>query len=217
MATAEMSPATWSFDESSHCYMYGGVLVPSVTQALKAAGLISFEGIPFRVLEHKKNLGSLVHKATELFDNGEDLSDFEIPQECGPYVEGWANFRSDCGFQPELVEHQQIGEMHGMRYGMKLDALGDIYGVPHIIEKKCGSSESPVWGIQMVAYAVGIKRPAIARAAVQLGPQFPRKYKVFEYTDKSDVQVWASALALTLWMQNNRIGALEDIPERLIA
>lgn len=211
MATATQ---VWSFEESTHTYRENGLVLPSVTQALKSAGLICFDGIPRHVLEHKRSIGSLVHKATEMYDLGEDLSNYEIPEECWPFIEGWVNFRADCDFIPELVEHQQIGDIHRMRYGMRLDNMGPINGVPHIIEKKCGASESPVWGVQTGAYALGINRPDIGRAAVQLGPKFPRNYKVYEYRDKTDLQIWMSALALTIWKQNVGLFVAEDIPER---
>ena len=211
-----MATATFTFDSETHLYRdEHGSALPSVTQALKATGLISFEGINPAVLERKRQLGSLVHKVTELCDKGEDLNDFEIPEIVAPYLEGYVNFRHDCGFEPDLVEHRTVGNIHGMVYGMTLDRTGPIKGVNHLLELKCGVSEHPAWGVQLAAYDLGMHlRPTLPRVALQLGPQFARNYKLHSYPDPVDYQIWTSALAMTIWKQNNNLFTLEEIPER---
>lgn len=209
---------TFVFDEATHTYRETdhGMILPSVTQVLKENNFINFDRVPPAVLERKRRLGSLVHKLTEIYDCGEDLSDYEIPAACEPYVEGWVNFRFDSGFQPVMTEHQRIGEIHGMRFGMKLDVIGKLNGELYIIEKKCGASESVVWGLQTGLYDLGLHNKATAkRAAVQLGPQFARNYKLFSYADPVDYQIGVGALALTIWKQNHGLFVPENIPERL--
>lgn len=213
---------TWTFDPILHLYRdENAIPIPSVTQAMKAAGLISFDGISPRVLEHKRQLGVLVHKLTELCDKGENLNDFDVPDECLPYIEGYVNFRNDCGFTPELIEHRMLATANGMRYGMTLDRTGSISGIPHLIELKCGASEHPAWGVQLAAYAIGImppnQRTRIARAAVQLGPKFKRNYKLHAYDDPADFHVWMSSLSNTIWLQNKKLFVFENLPERLEA
>lgn len=220
MATATVP--TFTFDPIRHLYSdENGVSVPSVTQAMKATGLINFDGIPYQILEHKRQLGTLVHKLTELCDKGENLNDYEVPEECLPYLEGYVNFRNDCGFTPELIEHRLLAQANGMRFGMTLDRTGEINGIPHVIELKCGACESQAWAIQLAAYVVGLvpanQRLQISRAALQLGPQFPRGYKLRSYDDPSDYHIWYAVLALATWLANKGIGALEAIPERLEA
>ncbi len=213
MSTATIS---FSFDEATHTYRDdSGLVLPSVTQILKANGFINFDGVPPMILERKCRLGTLVHELTELYDQGESLEAFEVPDLVMQYAEGWANFRWDSGFEPALIEHQMIGEIHGMRYGMRLDVEGTMNGDPYIIEKKCGASESPVWGLQTAAYDLGRHgRPTVRRAAVQLGPQFPRNYKLFPYPEPSDYQIFTAALAQTVWKQNHGLFVAENIPER---
>lgn len=213
-----MATATFTFDELLHQYRdEAGCLILSTTQVIKAAGLISFDGIPFRILEHKRILGSLVHKAAQLIDEGEDLNQFDIPEECLPYLDGYVAFRNDCGFLPEIIEQRMLGEIHGMRWGMTPDRTGDIDGVKHVIELKCGASSHPAWAIQLASYDIGLSgsiRPRLARAAVQLGPQFPRGYKVHPYEDPADYTVWMNSLANATWLQNKGIYQSEDIEER---
>lgn len=206
----------FTFDESLHAYYSAdGLLLPSVTQVLKANGFINFDGIRPEVLERKRQIGTLVHKLTELYDQGESFDDYEIPDVVMPFCQGWANFRWDSGFEPNRIEHRMIGEVHSMRYGMCLDVDGVMDGEYYILEKKCGASESPVWGLQTAAYDLGLnKKPTAKRAAVQLGPQFPRNYKLFPYGDPADYQVWGAALAQNIWKQNHKLFTLENVPER---
>jgi len=215
-----MAAATFTFDEIGHLYRDAeGIVVPSVTQALKASGLINFDGINPQVLERKRQLGVLVHKAAELYDRGESLEEFEIPELVTEYLEGYINFRFDCGFVSTLIEERQLGEIHGMVFGMQPDRAGLINDALHVLELKCGSATHPAWGVQLAAYATGKygRGTKVKRAAVQLGLQFPRGYQLHSYEDPADYQLWDCSLALTIWQQNKGILKLDDIPERLIA
>lgn len=212
-----MSAATFTFDEASHLYRDdAGAVVLSTTQVLKSAGMISFDGVPPSILEHKRQLGSLVHKVTEMWERGENLAEYDIPDEVWPYFQGYVAFRNDCNFAPELIEHQTLAELHGMKWGMTLDRMGTIDGVPHVIELKCGAKH-PAHGVQLASYDTGLNgREKYARASVQLGPDFPRGYKVHIWEDSSDYQVWIAALAVSLWKHNNKTLTVEDVPERLV-
>jgi hypothetical protein len=215
-----MSAPVFTFDEAAHVYRdINGLIVPSVTQCLKAVGLISFAGIDPHVLERKRQLGTLVHKVTELYDKGENLDDYEIPPSVQEYVDGYITFRSDTGFAPTIVESRSIAEVHGMWFGMQPDRVGELNGVPHIIELKCTAQSHPAHGVQLAGYATGLygARPSINRASVVLGPQHRRGYKFYSFDDPADYRIWVSALALTSWQQNNRIFQIEDVPERLDA
>jgi hypothetical protein len=209
--------ALFHFDEAQHIYRDGnGVVIPSTTQVLKSAGLISFDHINQRVLEYKRQLGTVVHKVTEMWENGANLDEFEIPQEVWPYFEGYRNFIEDCQFKPRLVEYRQVAACHGMRWGMCTDRVGMINGVDHIIELKCGAAH-PAHGVQLASYDMGINgKQKFQRASVQLGPDFPRGYKLFPWDDTADYQVWLSALACTIWKLNRKF-ALDAIEERLVA
>lgn len=217
-----MATAPFTFNEALHTYRdYNNLVIPSVTQVMKAEGLICFDGIPEHILDRKRRLGTLVHKAAELYDN-DTISGFDIPEEVDDYLRGYITFRNDCGFTPELVEHRMLAEYYGMKYGMTLDRRGAIDGVDHVIELKCGAAEDAAWGVQLAAYAVGLNEgsrrpPTLQRAVVQLGSQFPRGYKVWPYDDPAEYQVWVSSLSNTLWKQNKGKFSVEIVPERLVA
>jgi hypothetical protein len=215
-----MMSVPFSFDHALHIYRdERGILVPSVTQCLKANGLISFAGINPAVLEHKRQLGTLVHQVTALHDQGEDLSEYDIPEEIWPYVQGYLTFREDCDFTPSIVETRMLGEVHSMRFGMQPDRVGKIRGQLHILELKCGSQKHPAWGIQLAGYGTGLygPRPTLPRAALQLGPQFARGYKLHPYDEPSDYQIWMASLALTTWLKNHKLFVIENVPERIEA
>lgn len=217
MATA----TAFTFDAKQHIYAdANGIMRPSVSQIIKGEGLISFAGISPSVLERKRQLGTLVHKVTELYDQGEDLTQYEIPEEVWPYFEGYTNFRQDCCFEPRLIEHRILAQVHSMWYGMTLDRKGQVDGVEHIIELKCGASEHPAWGVQLAAYAMGIESSAKdqpARAAIQLGPKFTRGYKLHTYADPADYTIWMNCLATSLWKINKRLFSFENESERMVA
>jgi hypothetical protein len=216
MATAVAAPG-FTFDEASHTYRdEHQIVVPSVTQLLKSEGFINFDGVPFSVLERKRRLGSLVHQATELWDRGEDLNQFDIPEAAWPYIEGYFHFVEDTKFQPVVIEERRLAVVRGMRYGMTPDRRGALNGVPHVIELKCGASTHPAWGLQLAAYDLGThQKQQEARAALQLGPQFARGYKLHPYDEAADYTVWINALANDVWKRNKKIAQYEDVPERL--
>lgn len=218
MATA--AAARFIFDEAQHTYTEDGVIRLSVTQVLKAEGFFAWlDKVPAHILERKRRLGALTHQATQLYDEGKDLGEYEIPSEVfNDYLQGYFNFCSDCDFAPELIEYRQIAEVYGMRYGMTVDRRGLIHGKRHVIELKCGAAESPVWGLQLAGYDLGLvpieQRERDPRVAVQLGPQFNRGYKLHPYDDAADLRVWMNSLSNTIWKLNNGLYDFEVVPER---
>lgn len=212
----------FTFDSDLHEYRDASLaLIPSTTQVMKDAGLISFTGINAAVLERKRQLGSLVHRVTQLMDEGEDLSQYEIPEEVLPYLEGYDNFCKHSKFELELIEHRVIGEANSMRWGMTLDRTGSLHGEPYVIELKCGASAHPAWGVQLASYDLGLNNIGVSklrkfqRAAVQLGPQFPLNFKVHEYNDPADYTVWLNSLANMTWKCNKKLYKSEYVPERI--
>ena len=220
-----MHSVPFTFDPELHLYRDAEqVIRPSVSQAIKAEGFISFAGINPAVLARKAQLGTLVHKVTELYDAGEDLTQYEIPDEVWPYFEGWLNFENDTGFRPRLTEFAGLVQVNQMWYGMRLDCEGLINGEEHIVEKKCGSSEHPAWGIQTAAYDLGLAyiqgkltgiHPYRGRTAVQMGPQFSRNYKTHPYHDPVDYFAWVNSLFNTIWKINKNIPVFDNIDERM--
>ncbi len=214
-ATVELN-----FDQATHTYLEGSIIRPSVTQVLRAEGFLNWlDEIPAHILERKRRLGTLVHQASALLDEGKDLSEYNIPAEVFEWLVGYQNFKNDSYFAPSVIEQRMVGDIMGMRYGMTPDRIGMLDGEEHILELKTGAAEDPVWGLQLAGYDMGAKpfneRPRFKRAALQIGPQFRRGYKLHPYDDPADYQVWMNSLGNTIWKQNHKMFNAVAIPERL--
>ena len=68
---------TLEYIDSSHTYIYDGVVLPSVTQALKTRFCGKYDGIPAETMKRASERGTRVHKAIENYcitekDDGSD-------------------------------------------------------------------------------------------------------------------------------------------------
>lgn len=186
--------ALLQFDPDTHEYRENGIVRRSVTQLLNDCGLVNYDHVPPRVLEHKAEIGVAAHAASHYFDEG-DLDWSTIDPEVLGYVNAWAKFRMECDFIPRRIETRGIGEMSGVRYGFTFDCEGIFNGFPTLIEKKCTASIEPSWGPQTAAYEHalfredGVRR---RRVAVHLRPN--GTYGLFKMTEVQDYQIFRVAL-----------------------
>ena len=183
-------PAEVIFDELKHQYTLGGVIVPSVTQIIKSAGLYDFSMIPADVLEWKRNLGTQVHAATEL-DDMDNLGDYD-PQISG-YIEAWRKFKIDTGFRPVHIEQRVFHKIH--KYAGTLDRIG-VFGERNaLVDIKTGQADLMTVGPQTAAYAQawGFKGKRYAVHLMDGG------YKVIECKNKLDFQIFLDCLNLYNW------------------
>jgi len=63
----EISGFTLEFDDTTHTYIYEGVIVPSITQMLKVKFGNKYDGISRATLENAAAKGTAVHEAIERF------------------------------------------------------------------------------------------------------------------------------------------------------
>ena len=181
--------------DKDHVYRDGnGAIIPGVTSILKAAGLIDATWFN----DYARDRGTLVHEACALYDR-DDLDEQSLDPELEPYVRAWIKFRADSGFAPELVEHIVSNPLRG--YAGKLDVTGVMNGHKYVIDRKSGAVQA--WaGIQLAAYEACLPCPH-KRAAIELDSD--GKYRLIEYTDRNDFNVFLSALALTNWKHNKGV------------
>jgi|GEM_PF-6688343 len=179
------------FERDGHAYIDAdGSRRMSVTQAIKIAGLIDYSMVPFEVLEAAAARGRLVHQAAAILDKGDDLSKYEIPPACEPYVEAYARFCREMDFValPEWVERPMIVELFGHRVGMTPDAVGIMDGVLTVVERKATSAAHPSWAIQTAGYMLGLRACGLQirqRVAVQLLPT--ARYRPFFHEEDGDL------------------------------
>lgn len=180
------------FDDAAHKYTWQGQPVPSVTQVLSP--LYDFSMVPADVLAAKSRLGTLIHLATELYDEGE-LDESSVAPEIRPYLDAWVRFRDDTGFVPYRVEARVYHPVH--RYAGTLDRTGYVGDLFELLDIKSCACIDPAAGVQTSAYREAYaktfpKDPAIVRRrVVQLRPDGTYRAPLMEA--KSD---WPTFLSL---------------------
>lgn len=155
-----------TFSAKEHVYRLAGVVVPSVTQILKP--LSDFSGIAPDVLERKRELGSRVHLACQLDDEG-DLDEASVDDEVRPYLDAWRQFLRESGAL--VIENERrVFEPH-MRYAGTLDNVLLLDGARWVVDKKTSIATPMSAGPQTAAYlrALG-DTTVIRRAAIRLRP-----------------------------------------------
>lgn len=191
--------ALLDFDEASHTYSVGGVIVPGVTRIIEP--LRSWEGVPPDLLERKSTLGRAVHLATEYDDKG-TLDPESLSGEVAGYLEGWRRFRRETGFAPTLIERKVYHPVMG--FAGTLDREGDFGGQITIIDLKSGAKHR-VHGVQIAGYALARKQEAgwityPQRLAVYLTAD--GRYEIETYTRTSDYPTFIGLLAVNTWRAN---------------
>ncbi len=136
------------FDEATHTYRYGGIVVPNVTRVL--GGLVDYSKIPADTLETARQKGVAVHKMVELDAKG-NLDESTLPDWLRPVLDRWRQFIADTGFRVIESEHRVYhGSYH---YAGTLDLVGDFWGGPMaFIDVKRSLMGGRVIGLQLAAY-----------------------------------------------------------------
>ena len=123
------------FDEPTHTYRVGGVLVPGVTTILRP--LSNFDGIPAAVLEAKRDLGQRVHFACQL-DDEDDLEESSVEDDVEPYLSAWRKFIAESGAR--VIHNEQRVYEPTMRYAGTLDNVLEVQGHRWLVDKKTSIS-----------------------------------------------------------------------------
>jgi hypothetical protein len=191
------------FSPDTHTYTDGdGVIVPSVTQLLRAVGIGGdYPDLPKvqRLMRNKAELSTRVHLATRFLDEDDLNWDTVIPLAV-PFVKAWERFCKEEKFIP-AIEHSEkpmIGEFEGIRFGMTLDRAGMHGKRKAVVDIKCTLNTELSWGAQLAGYVVGLTSEIGGQAddwqrlCVQLMPD--GNYKLHEYTEQRDYATFASAL-----------------------
>ena len=199
----------FSFDEDSHIYQVESRgRVPGCTRVLDQGGLVSFEHVDRDILERKSELGREVHKACHLYNQKKA---FTCDVQVRGYLNSWIETVRMLRFVPRQSEFRQIASVNGMLFGMQIDAEGLVLNEDTIIDLKIGQV-CPHHGIQLAGYAAGLYHP---RLETPLGRFRTRKRivtqlqedgslaKIRRFENKSDFDVFVSALYTTYWKMQN--------------
>lgn len=205
----------FTFDEELHQYKLDGVVIPSVTQVLQGVGIIDLSGIPANRLEAARLFGIAAHKATALSDKG-TLDEENLDKNLRPYLEGWKLFRQEYGFTPDLIERAVYSEIY--RVAGTPDRIGKWRIDSSIIipDIKTGFALSSANAIQLAGYELIFRdnlykfiftkalksKIKIKRLSVLLNDK--GRYKIQEYKNKNDTNVFLSALSVYNFKEKNK-------------
>ena len=184
------------FRESDHSYMLHGVSLPSVTQIIADAGLY---GNTSYFTDYSRDRGSFVHKAIEYHLSGE-LSEETLDPVIVPYLDAWKRFQSEANYISDLCEERLASNVY--RFAGTIDHIGYLDGHFSIIDVKTGAP-APATGIQLAGYEILLSARGARRFALHL--QDNGNYKLIEYKDRNDRNIFLAALALWIWKQNNNV------------
>lgn len=199
------------FDEATHTYTVDGVVVPSVTQILSGACLYDFSMVAPDVLERKRQIGTAVHKAIELSLAG-DLDEDWLPAAWAGYFRAWQKFVADTGITDADIGPGEGPMYHtGFRYAGTPDRQIYLDKRWAVLDLKTTAELHPAVGLQLAAYQELINdSPANDmphtlqikdRYALQLKEN--GTYRLEQYKDKSDWQVFLSLLTVANWKRKN--------------
>jgi len=141
-----------TFDEPTHTYELEGRRAPSVTQVIKRAGLINFDGIPAGTLDAARRRGTICHQAIHFYNEQDlDLDAFraDFPS-YAPYVDAWISFCAQRRFTSELNE-LRVASLNYHVAGT-LDCLGWLDGAPVLLDFATGRPSDVAKDLQTAAY-----------------------------------------------------------------
>lgn len=179
------------FDPETHQYFIDDERVPSVTEILEGVGIIDKRWYT----EKGRDRGSAVHVATQYLDE-EDLDWSTVGPEIEPYVRAYELFKEETKFQPVLIETSVFNREH--RYGGTLDRTGILDGEKVLIDIKTGAPSK--WAaLQTAGYEICLEERH-ARKVLQLKPN--GKYKLRDYNNPEDTELFLAAARIAAWKQN---------------
>lgn len=201
------------FDEAAHRYSVGGVVLPSVTQILRPISP-DFSAIPPAVLERKRALGTAVHLACELYDQGE-LDEDGLSAELVPYLYAWIKFRAECGVEILANERRLYHPL--LRFAGTLDRVTthrSAKGAPTwLLDLKTSEDPAPAYGVQLFGYLLllacntdeAVKPEHLAglrRGTVHLRDD--GTYRLHEYKNPNDEAAFRALLSIAQWKEANQ-------------
>lgn len=193
------------FDPETHIYTYNDVVVPSVTQVLKEAGIVDYDGIDPDVMERARIRGQDVHELCQWDDEG-TLDENGADDEYRGYLEAWRKFKKETGFVCEKIEYPVYNSIYA--YAGTLDRLGSIGEELWLLDIKTGQMQA--WtALQTMAYLMALEYDAVVkksnlgrkRGGVELRKD--GTYRFEKFTQYKDRDVFLSALAVANWKRNN--------------
>ena len=186
------------FNEALHEYRVGGIITPSVSQILKANGLME----TFRHSETALNNGTAIHRASELHDKGK-LDQSNLDPRLQKCIDMWEQFKKEIGVGIILANEEQVSM--GPLYAGTIDRVVSLRnGHRAIIDFKSGTPQ-PWAALQTAAYALAYdinKHREYERFCAKV--HWDNERIVYKpYTDSTDFNSFMAMASVYHWKKNN--------------
>ena len=184
-------------------YLVDGVRVPSVTQVLKRAGLIDLSMIQEQVLFNAMLIGTETHEWCDLLDRGEEACPSN--ERVAGRVAAYQKFRADTDFVAEGIEEPVINRTY--RYAGTPDRWGVFNGKNVVLDLKPPHGNAPWVGLQLAGYARALVDMGVAAwfYRYSLSLRDNGTYKLHEFKDRSDYDVFLAAVTLAHWKIEHKV------------
>ena len=217
---AAAEPIETSFDQATHTYRLGGLVVPSVTQVLNEERFIDFSMVPDGILQAAQDRGTYVHAVLHAYlEDDFDLADTD------PRFRGYID--SALAYLAELKKtplRDATGTAIAVEYRFwhrarmfagTVDYVGwDPDGVLSIDDWKTGQPTDVAASLQTAAYECGLRdcllptlephyTGRIRRRAIKLFAD-GRPGRVECYADPRDLSMFFTALSC-VWFRRNHL------------
>jgi len=181
------------FQEDGHEYTLFGIHIPSVSELL--APISSDFSIPPKYAER----GTMVHAATEVFDDGvDDLTVFD--DSIVPYLIAYGEFRDEHDI--EVIDTETILFNSNLLYAGREDRYWIVDGNKHITDIKTGRKYKNHI-VQLAAYLMASNSEVDCVSNLYLNP-FSQKLHVYKGSEIEYGKKMVEALSLVYWDNHRR-------------
>lgn len=182
------------FDAHNHIFKINGVIVPSITQVIKAAGLTDYSKVPPHILKASQDFGTAAHLATQLYDQG-NLDETTLDPALRPYLDSWITFCKEYGFVSEIIEKPMGSEL--FKFAGIPDRIGKREGKAADVEIKT-TFEMNESTAEQTAGQVILWKGKIDTKVERWGVLLTEtgKPQVYRYKNASDFSVFLAALTI---------------------
>jgi hypothetical protein len=192
-----------TFNQEKHEYKEDGVIIPSVTQCIQKAGLIDLSFVEKELLEYKSDVGTKIHKTTELYDQG-NLDEATLHPLLAGFLQAWKKFIKDYQFIPMHIELKRVHPLY--KYAGMIDRIGTIIDGKTItqIDIKTGVHHHS-YAIQSGGYTelynYGKPKKEQIKRRLTVYLREDGMYEVKEYKSPNDIRIFLAALTITNYLR----------------
>ena len=209
-AAAETAEAMVRLDEGPHEYFLDDRRVPGCTEALEDVAITDYSMVDSLVLKRAADLGTWVHAARHLDDDGDLDESGPCPDKGLGHLDGWRRFRAEMRVEVLLSEqllYIPSGNPLCMPVGGRLDVIALVSSPTRrparlvIIDLKTGTTFQDGVGAQTAGYALMCRALNICDPAERWCVQTfaDGKYRVWPQEQATDEIAFRSAVWLWWW------------------